>query len=81
MKREKVKTGILRQRPRTRIALKERVVDSLSDIPTRHASHIISEELRNRGVWVCGEHVAPYSTQTVSAHTGVDEPQKRQGIK
>lgn len=52
MKREKVKTGILRQGPRTRIALKDRVVDSLSDISTTHASHMISEELRSRGVWV-----------------------------
>lgn len=51
-KSEKVKTEILRQRPRTRLALKERVVDSLLDISTRHASHMINEELRSSGVWV-----------------------------
>lgn len=49
MKREKVKTGILRQRLSTRIALIERVVDFLSDITIRRASHVISAELRSRG--------------------------------
>lgn len=50
MKREKVKTGILRQRPNTKITLIERAVDFLLDITIRHASHIISAELRSRGV-------------------------------